>query len=544
VTGIGLLGGMAYAFYDSVTAAADSARYDAEEVGLQAAGASALIAAIASFLLGRVVRELVLASAEPAAADRLSRRTIVGAALGFGALVSVVTVGYFSWSYERFNATAYEWNQQHVGRGEVVAAAVLGATLFYSTVLSYARIVRPSRLVLAAGSAVVVLAISLFGVSLVIEEMSIIPLALGSVGAAIAFILVRPSTDERMQKVDVAEVRDEVRAMRRAVRRNQLSLLGGLLAGAAVAAFGWWLLDIAYEHLNRGASYYDRSDPGLGHVIALLVAASLAGLMATRLLQRGVTTPDEEPLGDTGGIFDETLATTGSLEVRQQITLASLLFGSASRAGYQLTDGGGAFCGTARERGSVLGRLLIGGRRPIHVEVDDLGRTALTIRRRFWPSLLFNHAQVMEGERDVGRVRQRWSLRRRYRLQSSSGEEHYELVSGWILRGRFRIVRRGESVGELRRLRRPWYVRMFTHAWQEPDRFALRFPADASVDERRLMTGALFLVDITHYPTQAWLRIGPLLVAAAIALTALVSSKAPDTHPDESFSESSLYDEP
>jgi hypothetical protein len=63
---------------------------------------------------------------------------------------------------------------------------------------------------------------------------------------------------------------------------------------------------------------------------------------------------------------------------------------------------------------------------------------------------------------------------------------------------------------------------MFTPAWMQQDQFSLVFPQGAPIDERKLLVGSVFLLDITHYPTQSTLRWGAL----AFLILALIPSSA------------------
>lgn len=181
--------------------------------------------------------------------------------------------------------------------------------------------------------------------------------------------------------------------------------------------------------------------------------------------------------------------------MRQQHTLGGILFGDVAGQQFELVDGGGAWCGTAREQSSLLFRLLFTARRPLEIVVDDLGETALRVARPFvfWRE----QAEVTVGERRIGGIRRTWSpLRSVYRVQDADGRDVLELVSGWIFKSRFCIRKNGQEVGQLRRLRKPWDVRLFRSSLiPEQDRFGLDLPPAVGLDERRLLVGALFLVD-------------------------------------------------
>jgi hypothetical protein len=217
-----------------------------------------------------------------------------------------------------------------------------------------------------------------------------------------------------------------------------------------------------------------------------------------------------------------------------------------SRDQYELLDGGQAFCGHSGERSGFFSRLFLGGRRPIDLVVDDLGREGLRVRRGFlWLPFFFNRAAVSVEQRSLGSIEQRISPLRQYALRGPDGAERYELRSGLIFRSRFKLLRSGTEVGELRRIRKPWYIRMFTPAWRQQDQFSIAFPPDASLDDRKLLVGSVFLVDITHYPTQASLRWSALILLALFLVPGDPPERDPARGPTwdsaESLEDSGVY---
>jgi hypothetical protein len=408
-------------------------------------------------------------------------------------------------------------------------AAEHGAASAKSGSSGHSMAVVKARLIVGV-AAVVLLAGIPFAAAHWFDWRGLVPVAASIVLSLAGWWIVAPQVAGRARRAAAAaEVQEELAAIRAANSRLWLGRLAALGSAIGLMVAGNHGLGVYAERVNRGAPYHDRFEPGLQHGFWLLVASIALGLFVQKAFA-----PKPEIAATsaavTGGVFDESIAHTGSIEVRQKLTLTSVLFGSLGRDQYEMIDGGHAFCGHAAERSGFLSRLFLGGRRAIDLVVDDLGRDAMRLRRGFVWLPFFNRAQVLEGTRPVGRIEQRWSIVRRYTLTGADGGERYELRSGLIFRSRFQVRSGGVQVGELRRVRKPWYVRMFTPFWTHQDRFSLVFPQGAGLDDRRLLVGAVFLVDISHYPTQSTVRWGAI---ALIALALIPGADEPDRSRDE-----------
>ncbi len=353
----------------------------------------------------------------------------------------------------------------------------------------------------------------------------LIPLLLFPIAAFMIWVIALSRVTDRARRERMAaaasEVQGELADIRNASLREWGLRVGSVVSGLGAFFIGQYVFEGYVERVNRSAtSYYDRVHPGMQHWFLLIAVGVVTGLAVSRLLAPKPALTSAVP-ATTGGIFDDSVSVTGSISVRQKISLMSLLFGSMSRDQYELLDGGQAFCARAAERSGFFSRLFLGGRRPIDLVVDDLGHEALRVRRGFlWLPFFFNRATVAVETRGLGSIEQRLSLVREYALRGPDGAERYQLRSGLIFRSRFKLLRGGTEVGEVLRVRKPWYLRMFTPAWRQQDHFSLAFPPDASLDDKKLLTGSVFLIDITHFPTQASVRWGALILFALLFVPA------------------------
>ncbi len=439
----------------------------------------------------------------------------------------------FVLGYERTNALVSEWKHKQVGTAEISIAAALGAAVVFLLLLGLRsdahlepeRTLRVGRnklwralMSIAAMFAVVFVCIYGFTWS------GLGPLFAGAFAALVLFVATRPSL--RSLADDDAELDEELSQMARAEGRARRALVITLIAGLGFTA----LLFAGVHLLDLRISIF--------HIGAILVGGNLVGLFVHSRLKPKPELDMLEALPgakDTGGLFDDSLAEAGTFQVRQQFKLSSLLLGAASRAQYDLISDD-AWCGTANEKCGWFGRLFLGGRRSLDVEVQDLDKPAMKLSRPFvwWR----NRAMVTEGNREIGTVQRKWSLfRRRYVVLDNRGKELYRLVSGYVLwwRDQFRILKTGQQVGEMRKLRLPWYRRLIRLSPVPlQDRFALTIPAEADLDERRLLLGSVFLADMTHYPTQKSLRVGALALMLLVLLFTQLTPPAPNEMADDS----------
>ncbi|MFO0552475.1 MAG: phospholipid scramblase-related protein [Polyangiaceae bacterium] len=467
------------------------------------------------------------------------RRRPASAWLALGALaltlvVTLMLVGYFDIlaarleeaQRQKYPGLAYRDREQ--GTTQAIAAllaAVPGGALFFAftkkpelSFNSSADADHPIYIVkarlISGALAILLMAVGLFVLDRQFELTGLLPVGLSLAFAYVAWSLVMTRLVRRALNAKASqEEQADIAEMESAMSRAWLTRVGAVVSIGLVFWGGAKALDAL-----SGPQF----SPGVAHWLVVVAASIGTGFGVLRVFQ-----PKAAAVAPTftQGILDDTIRTTGSIELRQKRTLGSILFGSLGRDQYELLDGGSAFCGNAAERSHFLVRLLLGARRPINLVVDDFGHDSLQVKRGFvfLPWLPFmNRADVHDVGRYLGSIQRRFSLSRYYAVQAIDGSERYVLRSGLLFRSRFQILANGAQVGEARRIREPWYVRLFQPYWMRRDRLALTFPQGASLEDKKLLTGSLFLLDITHYPTQSP---GLLLVLALALLAALMPAQ-------------------
>jgi len=512
---------------------------------LVAASAGALAFVVVTLVLGHVMDWAGLT----AAAVSLAAAAVVYEALrpaedaeggwpriraGVAALFGVVSFGLgyraIAFAYAQGNASSsFRWDRQEMGQIEIgIAGAVAAAVVIVALIATRTRHARAAYVrrftlhkLVRSGLAVGVM----FGLAFVaiayLEWHGLLSLGAGGIGGAVFFIVTRPSL-RSMAGGDV-DVGEALGQLDRAGRRSTAALIASGVVGLAVFGMLWMVLSA----LRMG---------GLTHFFGIIAASAAAGLMVHRALKAPEGDASYQGLLDEADgadidIFSDSLEGAQSIEVNQNVSLASLLMGGVTKSSYQLRAGQ-SWCGEAKEKSGLFSRLFIGGRRALDVEVGDGGEEpSMRLERPFvwWR----NRAVVWVGDRQVGTIRRRWSpFRRSYVVHDANGQELFTLLSGAILwwRRRFQILQGGRAVGEMQKLKLPWYKRMFRSPLvSEQDRFHLELPPDADLDARRLLVGSTLMVDITHFPPTQNARVGGLVFAAMLGLLSLAAPAPDDT---------------
>ena len=516
--------GLVATFAMSVSVAETSAGDAAADEGVEIAALMLVVTVALAATLGRFARDVVAATAMPNALRRIvlpaSLAGIPMAFATFGLSLLTFLVGY-QWVHAAIIERNYglalfatselpsyvrdrlpELALPELTFAILLAGAAAALTSRAARVdagESAARPVRRRVLAVCLGIAITFVAAGAALYLLRSDEMDVSTVFIALLGGAVVGgIAVRVAWPRRGASIEAAALRDAARdddvvqgalaEMRRSTRRRWGARAIAAVVGVAVTYGGIQVADWYYSDLARN------EQPGLGTFLGLV---ALGFAVALAIVKRLDAPAREEPaaLGDVGGLLEDALATP-SITVRQQHTLLSLLFGDTGGQRFELVDGIGAWCGTAREQSSVALRLLLGWRRPLTIAVDDLGEDGLRIvRPTVW---LRERATIQSGTTTLGELARTWSPIRTVFRVSREGRTIFTVASGWLFQRKLKVLREGQPVGMLERLRSPWYVRWFRSSLlPERDRFMLTFPPDATLAERQLLLGTLFLLDVS-----------------------------------------------
>jgi len=191
------------------------------------------------------------------------------------------------------------------------------------------------------------------------------------------------------------------------------------------------------------------------------------------------------------------LETADALAIRQQKEWTEILtsFETANRYAVIGPDGEEVYF-AAETGGSFFGRQFLKQARPFTIEVmDAAGQSILQVRRPWrW---YFYEVAVHDSEGNLlGRVQKRFSwLRRVYAVYDAAGRELYELFGPILHPWTFQIRSNGAEMGKITKN----WSGLMKEAFTAADNFGVTFPADAGVQHKAILLGAVFLIDFAHF---------------------------------------------
>lgn len=182
--------------------------------------------------------------------------------------------------------------------------------------------------------------------------------------------------------------------------------------------------------------------------------------------------------------------------VRQTKEWLEIFTGFEQRNRFSIEFGGKSDALFAAEQGSGWQRFLLGSMRPYTLII--MGRDSKPVLELRAPFRWF-HREVFVHLPDgklLGRVRRRFTFpHTRYDIFDAQDRHLYEIARGLVKMWTFSIRRRDDEVAVISKRWSGLGTEMFTDA----DRFQLQFAAVRDPIERRILLGALFLIDLAHF---------------------------------------------
>lgn len=203
---------------------------------------------------------------------------------------------------------------------------------------------------------------------------------------------------------------------------------------------------------------------------------------------------------ETESALSSALEQSDGLFVRQVREWGEILTGLETRNKYELRNALGDLIGFAGEvaggLGATLLRLWLRASRPFELQVTDAsGHAFLRVTRPF--RFIFHRAEIFDGQgRRCGAIQKRWSFFRRiYDVEDDRGAARLSLF-GPILRPWTFEVRRGDAVVGL--IQKKWGG-VLRESFTDADTFGVQFSAPLDLAEKRVLVGAVFLIDFVHF---------------------------------------------
>jgi len=150
----------------------------------------------------------------------------------------------------------------------------------------------------------------------------------------------------------------------------------------------------------------------------------------------------------------------------------------------------------AEERSSFWGRIFLPTQRPLDIEVfNNYGNLIMTIEKPF--RFFIPEINIYdENNQPIGNIKKKfWAIRRIFFVHDSSGKEIYKIVGPIFHPWTFKILKNGNEVGKISKKWSGLGKEMFTDA----DTFNIEFPGNATDKEKKILTGATFLIDYIYF---------------------------------------------
>jgi uncharacterized protein YxjI len=150
----------------------------------------------------------------------------------------------------------------------------------------------------------------------------------------------------------------------------------------------------------------------------------------------------------------------------------------------------------AHEEGSTWARFFLGSMRPYTLLIETpQKKPVLRLHAPF--RFIHREIQVMDAlSKPLGRVRKRFTFpHTRYDVYDGNGRHLFEIARGFVHIWTFTVRRDGQDVAVISKRWSGIGREVFTDA----DRFQLQFQQVVDPTERKILLGALFLIDFQHF---------------------------------------------
>lgn len=174
-----------------------------------------------------------------------------------------------------------------------------------------------------------------------------------------------------------------------------------------------------------------------------------------------------------------------------------ILSGFELRNRYTVRDTNGADLFHAVEtKNNFLARLILRSLRPFEIELRTPEQSlALRLRRPF--RFYFHELEIVDTNGSLlGSLKREFSfLRRIYTVRDAQGGEAYRLFGPLLHPWTFNIERGGAASGKITKK----WSGLLKEVFADADNFGIEFPTGASLREKALLLGAVFLIDFVHF---------------------------------------------
>ncbi len=192
----------------------------------------------------------------------------------------------------------------------------------------------------------------------------------------------------------------------------------------------------------------------------------------------------------------EKLRTMEMATVKQKVEWIEVFSGFEGKNRYSVKDSYDNDVYFAAEKSSFLARLFLQFMRPLEVHVMNLdGAGVFKIVKPF--RFFFHEGRVGDfNGKYYGKIKRQWSLvKKKLTVEDENGGELYRIESEILHPWTLKVYKNGIEAGEILKKWSGAGKEMFTDA----DNFTIKFPANASIEEKALLLGAVFMADLVYF---------------------------------------------
>lgn len=192
----------------------------------------------------------------------------------------------------------------------------------------------------------------------------------------------------------------------------------------------------------------------------------------------------------------EKLEKADTILVQQKKEWGEILTGFETKNRYSIRDRQGEELYLAAEGSSLLSRLFLKSMRPLVIHIlSPEGQEVLTFHKPF--RFYFHQIDVVENNgRKLGWIKREFSIfAREFTVMDSTGVEIFRIHGPFFHPWTFHLNKNGTKLGEISKKWSGLGKEFLTDA----DNFSIEFPASTEMDNKCLLLGALFLIDLLHF---------------------------------------------
>ncbi|MBU2573176.1 MAG: scramblase [Elusimicrobia bacterium] len=192
----------------------------------------------------------------------------------------------------------------------------------------------------------------------------------------------------------------------------------------------------------------------------------------------------------------EKLKAVESVIVHQKKEWGEILTSFETKNRYAVLDSSGQQLYWAAEESSVLARLLLKALRPFSIHI--LSKEGRSVMKAVKPFRFYFHEMAVFNSKGnlLGNVRRELSvLVKKFTVEDPRGAALYSICAPILHPWTFKISKDDAEIGEIVKKWSGLGKETFTDA----DNFSVRFPQGADADQKAVLLGALFLIDMVYF---------------------------------------------